>query len=87
MDPLVAEDTDRYGEALQKTGGVFDSIEPVSRFYEAFHGPLEARHAATAIGMERAAFLTKIRNEPSLQNLGLTGLLSGGNVKRGCMDR
>ena len=32
--------------------------------------------------MERAAFLTKVRNEPSLQNLGLTGLLSGGNVKR-----
>ena len=82
MDPLVAEDTDRYGEALQKTGGVFNNIEPVSRFYEAFQGPLEARHAATAIGMEPAAFLEKIRQEPSLQNLGLTSLLSGGNVKR-----
>ncbi|MYC76822.1 T9SS type A sorting domain-containing protein [Candidatus Poribacteria bacterium] len=84
MDRLLAEDTDRYGEALKETGGVFDDIEPVSRFYEAFQGPLDASQAAAAIGMETEVFLAKIRQEPSLQNLGLTGLLTGGggNVKR-----
>ena len=82
MDDLVAEDTERYGAALVKTGGAFDEIEPVSRFYEAFQGALNASQAAAAIGMAQAVFLAKIRSDPSLQNLGLTGLLSGGSVKR-----
>ena len=36
MDALVEEDTDRYREALEKTGDVFGGIEPVQRFHEAF---------------------------------------------------
>lgn len=82
MDALVAADTARYRAALEATGGVFGGIEPVHRFYEAFWGPLDAAHAAAAVGLEPAAFLGEIREKSSLQNLGLTGLLSGGTVKR-----
>jgi len=83
MDTLVQEDTERYEVALAKTGGVSWGIEPVHLFHEAFQGPLNASQAAAAIGMEESTFLSKIGQEPSLQNLGLTGLLrSGGNVKR-----
>ena len=82
MDRLVSEDTQRYRDALEKTGGVFGGIEPVHRFYEAFQDSLDAAHAAAAVGLETEAFRQRISQEPSLQNLGLTGLLSGGNVKR-----
>ena len=83
MDALVAEDTEHYREALEKTGGVFGGIEPVHRFYEAFHDPLDAAHAAAAVGLETEMFLEKIRGNPNLQRLGLAALESeGGNVKR-----
>ena len=82
MDTYVEADTQRYKAALEKTGGEFDGIEPVSRFYEAFHGPLDAPYAAAAVGLETEAFLNEIREKPSLQNLGLGGLPEGGNVKR-----
>ena len=82
MDTYVEADTQRYKAALEKTGGEFDGIEPVSRFYEAFHGPLDAPYAAAAVGLETEMFLNEIREKPSLQNLGLAGLLNDGNVKR-----
>ena len=82
MDELVKQDRERYEIAVRRTGGVSGGIEPVHLFHEAFQGPLDAPHAAAAIGLETEAFLEKIGQEPSLQNLGLTGLLSGGNVKR-----
>ncbi|RKU22835.1 hypothetical protein C6503_03470 [Candidatus Poribacteria bacterium] len=82
MDALVAEDTQRYRKALEATGGVFGGIEPVHRFYEAFQGPVDAEHAAASVGLERDTFLKAIREKSSLQNLGLTPLVSGGNVKR-----
>ena len=83
MDALIAEDTEHYREALEKTGGVFGGIEPVHRFYEAFQGPLDAAHAAAAVGLETEMFLEKIRENPGLRGLGLAALESeGGNVKR-----
>ena len=83
MDDLVAEDTERYRVALEKTGGVFGGIEPVHRFYEAFQGPVDAAHAAAAVGLETEVFLEKIRENPSLQRLGLSALESeNGDVKR-----
>ena len=83
MDALVAEDTEHYRDALEKTGGVFGGIEPVHRFYEAFQGPLDAAHAAAAVGLETEMFLEKIRGSPSLRGLGLSALESeDGNVKR-----
>lgn len=82
MDELVAEDTQHYRRALEATGGVFGGIEPVYRFYKAFDGPVDAAHAAAALGLETEAFLAEVREKQNLQNLGLTVLLSGGNVKR-----
>ena len=82
MDSYWAEDRQHYREALEETGGVFDGIEPVSRFYEAFQGSLNAAQAAAAVGLKPEALRQQIRENPGLQNLGLTGLLSDGSVKR-----
>ena len=82
MDEKVREDTIRYRQALELTGGVFGGIEPVHRFSEAFQEELDAAHAAAAVGWEREAFLQEIDENSRLKELGLTGLLSGGNVKR-----
>ena len=83
MDELVSEDTQTYRRALELTGGVFGGIEPVYRFYNAFEGPVDAAHAAAAVGLETETFLAKIRANPSLQRLGLRTLESAnGNVKR-----
>ncbi|MDE0323616.1 MAG: cohesin domain-containing protein [Candidatus Poribacteria bacterium] len=81
MDVLVAEDTQRYREALWEAGGVFGGIEPIQRFHEAFQGPVDASHAATAVGLETEAFLEKIRGNTSLQNLGLL-VLENRTMKR-----
>ena len=83
MNALLAEDTERYREALKETGGVFGGIEPVHRFHEEFHGPVDAAHAASAVGLETEVFLEKIRENPSLRRLGLSALESeSGDVKR-----
>ena len=82
IDSLREQDTQRYKDALELTGGVFGGIEPVHRFYEEFHGPIDAARAAASVGLGTEAFLKAIRDNPSLQNLGLAGLLSGGNVQR-----
>ena len=82
MDSLVAEDAARYRKALEQTGGVFGGIEPVHRFHETFQEGLDASHAAASVGLETTAFVKLIRENTGLQSLGLTGLLSGGNVKR-----
>ena len=83
MDGLLREDTNHYRRALEATGGVFGGIEPVYRFYTAFEGPVDAAHAAAAVGLETDMFLKKIREKPSLQRLGLRTLESrNGNVKR-----
>ena len=81
MDSLVAEDTDRFRVALEKTGDVFGGIEPVQRFHEAFQRPLGASHAAAAVGLETETFLEKIRESTSLQSFGLL-VLENGTVKR-----
>ena len=55
MDALIDEDTQRYRQALEATGGVFGGIEPVQRFYEAFSRPLDA--AVASVGLETQVFL------------------------------
>ena len=83
MDGLLSEDTERYKQALEATGGVFGGIEPIQRFHEAFQGPLDAAYAAAAVGLETEGFLEKIRESVSLQNLGLLVLEgANGSVKR-----
>ena len=81
MDALLAEDTAHYRQALEATGDVFGGIEPVQRFYEAFWRPLDAAHAAAAVGLETKVFLEKIRENASLQNLGLQ-VLENSTMKR-----
>ena len=60
MDRYVVEDTERYREALEATGGVFGGIEPVHRFYEAFQGPVDTAYAAAAVGLEAETFRQQI---------------------------
>ena len=95
LDDLVEKDTLRFQEALAKIGGPFTDDasrqrffkqhenEPIQRFHEAFQAPLDALHAAAAVGLETAEFLTQIREKQSLKNLGLQTLTDvNGTVKR-----
>ena len=83
MEALVAEDMERYKEALEATGGTFDDIEPISRFHEAFQGEVNAAYAAAVVGLETEVFLEKIRENVGLQNAGLLVLDSpNGSMKR-----
>ena len=83
MDTLLQEDTDKYKQALEATGGAFGGIEPISRFHEVFQGTVDASYAAAAVGLETEAFLEKIRENIGLQNLGLLVLDSAnGSMKR-----
>ena len=83
MDALLREDTDRYRQALEATGGAFGGIEPISRFHEVFQGTVDAAYAAAAVGLETEVFLEKIRENVGLQNIGLLVLDSAdGSMKR-----
>ena len=83
MDALLQEDTGRYKEALEATGGAFDGIEPISRFHEVFQGTVDASYAAAVVGLEPETFLDKIHENIGLQNIGLLVLDSAnGSMKR-----
>ena len=95
LDNLVAKDTLRFQQALEKIGGPFANDasrhrffkqhenEPIQRFHELFQAPLNASDAAAAVGLETDAFLTQIRVKQSLKNLGLQTLIDeNGTVKR-----
>ena len=81
MDALVEVDMNRYRQGLEATGGVLGGVEPISRFHEAFQGPVEAAYAAAVVGLETEAFLEKVRENTGLQNVGLL-VLDGGQIKR-----
>ncbi len=81
MDDLVNGDMRRYRRALQSTGGDIGNVEPVSRFHEAFHSPLDLSYAAASVGLEPHVFLSKIREDTGLQSAGLL-VLDGGQIKR-----
>ena len=83
MDALLQEDTDRYKQALEATGGEFGGIEPISRFHEVFQGTVGAAYAAAVVGLETEVFQEKIRENVGLQNAGLLVLDSpNGSMKR-----
>ena len=83
MDALISEDMNRYKDALEETGGAFDDIEPISRFHEAFQGPVDVAYAAAVVGLESEVFLEQIRKNVGLQNAGLLVLDSAnGSMKR-----
>ena len=74
MDARVGGDMERYREALEATGGVIGGVEPISRFHEAFQGPVDAAYAAAVVGLETEIFLEKVRENTGLQNVGLLAL-------------
>ena len=83
MDALLGKDMEKYRAALAATGGVFGGVEPVSRFHEAFHGPVDAAYAAAVVGLQTDTFLERIRENTGLQNVGLLALDNeNGSVKR-----
>ena len=83
MDALVDEDMNRYRDALEATGGTFSGVEPVSRFHEAFQGPIGAAYAAAVVGLQTETFLERVRENTGLQNVGLLVLDNpNGSVKR-----
>ena len=83
MDALLQEDTERYKEALEATGGAFGGIEPISRFHEVFQGTVDAAYAAAVVGLVTEVFQEKIRENIGLQNIGLLVLDSAnGSMKR-----
>ena len=81
MAGLLAEDTDRYKQALKATGDVFGGIEPVQRFHEAFQRPVDAAYAAATVGLETETFLKRIRASANLKSLGVL-VLENGTMKR-----
>ena len=83
MDALVEKDMETYRIALEATGGAVGGVEPISRFHEAFQGPVDAAYAAAVFGLETEAFLQKVRENTGLQNVGLLALTGeNGSVKR-----
>ena len=83
IDALVEKDMEKYREALEATGGALGGVEPISRFHEAFHGPVDAAYAAAVVGLETEMFLEKVRENLGLQNAGLLVLDSeNGSVQR-----
>ena len=83
MDARVSGDMERYRGALEATGGAIGGVEPISRFHEAFQGPVDAAYAAAVVGLETETFRQNIRENRGLQNAGLLVLDSeNGSVKR-----
>ncbi len=83
MDARVSEDMETYRVALEATGGEFSGVEPVSRFHEAFQGPVDAAYAAAVVGLQTETFLARVRENTGLQNVGLLALDNpNGSVKR-----
>ena len=82
MEQLVAQDTQRFRTALEAAGGIFGGIEPVERLQQRFEEPLDAAHAAAAVGFTTSAFRQEIRSG-ALQTFGLHALLlDTGGVQR-----
>ena len=83
MDDRVSEDMETYRIALEATGGTFGGVEPVSRFHEAYQGPIDAAYAAAVVGLQTDTFLERVRENTGLQNVGLLALDNpNGSVKR-----
>ena len=83
MDSLVREDIARYQRAIEAAGGVFGGSEPIQQLVKQFEGPLDATHAAAEVGLETDDFLKEIRENRTLQNVGLLVLgVENGSVKR-----
>ncbi len=81
MNALVNKDAERYKVALEATGGNIKDIEPVHRFFDAFHEPVTVSHAAAAVGLITTDFLLRINDDPRLQDL-VQLTVENGRMKR-----
>ena len=86
MDPLVSEDTQRYREALEATGGVFGGIEPVHRFYEEFQGPVEASYAACVCRFRNRSISYRGCREVKFTAIRLNRAAQWRECETGCVD-
>ena len=83
MESLVRADTERYKRAIEAAGGVFGGSEPIQQLVKQFKGPINAAHAAAEVGLEQNEFVAKIRENSTLQDIGLMVLgVPKGSVKR-----
>ena len=83
MKSLVRADTERYKQAIEAAGGVFGGSEPIQQLVKQFKGPINAAHAAAEMGLEQNEFVAKIRENSTLQHIGLMVLeVPKGSVKR-----
>ena len=83
MESLVRADTERYKQAIEAAGGVFGGSEPIQQLVKQFKGPINAAHAAAEVGLEQNEFVAKIRENSTLQHIGLMVLeVPKGSVKR-----
>ena len=82
MDTLIAQDTQRYENALTQTGNIIGGIEPVQRLHEAYHKRIDVAYAAASLGLQKETFLLKIKESPDLQALGLQVFSTAGTLKR-----
>jgi mono/diheme cytochrome c family protein len=81
LKELLAEDQARFESALRKTG-VQPGVEPIGELSERYAASVDARAAASEIGLTKDEFLRRLTQSESLRQLGLATLLSGGTVKR-----
>ena len=82
MNPLIAQDAQRYQNALRQTAGTIGGIEPVQRFHEAYHKRIDVHYAAASLGLQTETFILKIQENTDLQTLGLHVLADEGVIKR-----
>ena len=83
MNHFLGQDAARYKDAIEATGGTIGGIEPIHRFHETYHKPLDAPLAAASLGLQTETFLQKIQENPNLHGLGLQVFHdSEGTIKR-----
>ncbi|MBI4469890.1 MAG: formylglycine-generating enzyme family protein [Acidobacteria bacterium] len=75
MGRWVAEDTERYRVAVEKTGNVSGPGDLISQLAEKYDEPLKADRAAAELGMPRADLTRAVQGDQRLQAAGLNALL------------
>jgi hypothetical protein len=81
LTKLLSEDQARFEAALRRTQ-VQPGVEPITELSERYATSLDARAAASELGLSKDEFLRRLAQNDFLRQLGLAPLLSGGTVKR-----
>jgi mono/diheme cytochrome c family protein len=78
---LVQEDQERFETALRRIG-IPSGVEPIADLTDRYSSSVNAKIAASELGMTPEAFLRHLSSSDTLRQLGLGALLSGGVFKR-----